>query len=90
MITIVIVNNCLQQETKEVGKEGIYTGIFRHGDFSDIISFEIKKDPAAWNVFFYQSRTECISDTGKQYSNKRPFDKFYVDKHRYPNDFKNE
>ncbi|MGB5437826.1 MAG: prolyl oligopeptidase family serine peptidase, partial [Maribacter sp.] len=36
----------------KVGKEGVYSGIFRHGNFSDTISFEIKKDSTDWKVFF--------------------------------------
>ncbi|MDT7829571.1 hypothetical protein RQM65_12915 [Pricia sp. S334] len=52
LLTVMIVSSCLQQEAKEVGKEGTYSGIFNHGNLSDAISFEIKKDSTDWKVFF--------------------------------------
>ncbi|MGB5437041.1 MAG: CocE/NonD family hydrolase, partial [Maribacter sp.] len=52
LITVMFASSCLQQETKKVGKEGTYSGIFNHGNFSDAISFEIKKDSTEWKVFF--------------------------------------
>ena len=52
LMTLIFANSCVQKEKKEVGKEGIYNGIFSHGNFSDAISFEIKIDSTDWKVFF--------------------------------------
>ncbi len=52
LMILILVSSCMQQETKEMGKEGTFSGVFRHGNFSDGISFDIKKDSTDWKVFF--------------------------------------
>ena len=39
-------------EIKEVEKSGHFSGIFKHGNFSDKILFEIEQDSLNFNVFF--------------------------------------
>ena len=34
LMSLTFVSSCLQHDTNEVGKEGIYSGMFSHGNFS--------------------------------------------------------
>ena len=52
LMSLTFVSSCLQHDTNEVVKEGIYSGMFSHGNFSDDISFEIIKDSTGFKVFF--------------------------------------
>ncbi len=66
-MTFMFATSCLQQEMKEFDKEGIYSGIFSHGNFSDTISFEIKKDSTDWKVFFTSLEQNAFQITCKKY-----------------------
>ena len=82
-------SSCLQQETKEVGKEGVYSGIFSYGDFSDAISFEIKKDSIEWKVFFTSLEQNAFKIPAKNVIVQGDSINFILQSDRYTYSFKN-
>ena len=89
-IMVMIVSSCAQQQAKEVGKEGIYSGIFSHGNFSDIISFEIKKDSSDWNVFFTSLEQNAFQIPAKNVIVDADSINFILQSDRYTYSFKNK
>ncbi len=89
LMTWMFVSGCLQQETKEVGEEGIYNGVFNHGNFSDAISFEIKRDSTNWNVFFSSLAQNAFQIPVKNVIAQGDSINFMLQSDRYTYNFKN-
>lgn len=89
LMVAVFTSSCLQQESKEVVKEGIYGGIFNHGNFSDAISFEIKKDSTNWNVFFTSLEQNAFQIPAKNVIVQGDSINFMLQSDRYTYNFKN-
>lgn len=89
LMVAVFTSSCLQQESKEVVKEGIYGGIFNHGNFSDAISFEIKKDSTNWNVFFTSLEQNAFQIPVKNVIVQGDSINFMLQSDRYTYNFKN-
>lgn len=51
MLFMIVLTSC-SQHGEEVSREGIYQGVFTHGNFSDNISFKIQKDSSNYETFF--------------------------------------
>lgn len=51
ILATILLTSCSHCQN-EISKEGIYKGVFTHGNFTDNISFKIKKDSTDWKVFF--------------------------------------
>ncbi|MGB5553451.1 MAG: prolyl oligopeptidase family serine peptidase, partial [Flavobacteriaceae bacterium] len=89
-ITVMIVSSCLQQKAKEAGKEGTFSGIFSHGNFSDGISFEIKKDSTDWKVFFTSLEQNAFQIPVRNVQVSGDSIHFMLQSDRYAYNFKNK
>lgn len=90
VIALTLVSSCSQPQKKEVGKEGIYSGIFSHGNFSDAISFEIKKDSTDWKVFFTSLEQNAFEIPTSNVQVSGDSINFSLQSDRYTYDFKNK
>ncbi len=90
LITVMIVSTCLPQEIKKVVKEGIYSGIFSYGNFSDKISFEIKKDSTNWKVLFTSLEQNAYQIPLRNVQISSDSINFMLQSDRYIYDFKNK
>ncbi len=90
LMTLMFASSCLQKETKDVGKEGIYSGIFNHGNFSDAISFEIKKDSTEWKVFFTSLEQNAFQIPSRNVQISGDSIHFMLQSDRYTYNFKNK
>ncbi|WP_273568560.1 hypothetical protein [Maribacter halichondriae] len=89
-IMVMIVNSCAQQQAKEIGKEGIYSGIFSHGNFSGAISFEIVKDSTDWKVFFTSLEQNAFQIPARNVQISGDSIHFMLQSDRYTYNFKNK
>ncbi|MCJ7466476.1 MAG: hypothetical protein MUO53_07265 [Maribacter sp.] len=90
LMTLMFASSCLQQETKEVGKEGIFSGIFSHGNFSDAISFQVKKDSTEWKVFFTSLEQNAFQIPARNIIVHADSINFILQSDRYTYSFKNQ
>jgi dipeptidyl aminopeptidase/acylaminoacyl peptidase/uncharacterized protein YceK len=90
LMTLLLVSGCSKQEKKNVGKEGIYTGIFSHGNFSDAISFEIKKDSTNWKVLFTSLEQNAFQIPARNVKANGDSIHFVLQSDRYTYNFKNK
>ena len=89
-MTLLFATSCLQQEMKEFDKEGIYSGVFSHGNFSDAISFEIQKDSTDWKVFFTSLEQNAFQIPARNIVVEGDSIHFMLQSDRYTYSFKNK
>ncbi len=90
LMTLMFASSCIQQENKEVKNDGIYSGIFNHGNFSDAISFEIKKDSTDWKVFFTSLEQNAFQIPARNVEISGDSIYFMLQSDRYTYNFKNK
>lgn len=90
LITVILISSCFQQKAKEVGKEGTYSGIFSHGNFSDAIAIEIKKDSTDFKVFFTSLEQNAFKIPAKNVKTNGDSICFLLQSDRYAYNFKNK
>jgi predicted esterase len=79
-----------KSKEKEADKPGIFSGVFTHGNFSDIISFEIQKDSADWKVFFTSLEQNAVRIPAQQVKINEDSINFVLQSDRYTYSFKNK
>tara|TARA_R110002167_G_scaffold29977_13_gene99536 strand:- start:746 stop:2056 length:1311 start_codon:yes stop_codon:yes gene_type:complete len=89
MVTLVFFG-CSTSHKKEGGHEGTYSGIFKYGNFSDDISFEIKKDSTLWQVFFTSVEQNAFEIPLKDVEVNGDSINFLLQSDRYTYRFKNK
>ncbi len=67
--------SCISHE-KSGELEGLFTGKFTYGDFTDNISFEIQNDSANRQVFFSSLEQNAIKIPLEKYSSSGRLNKF--------------
>ncbi len=90
LVTVMFAFSCVAQETKKVGKEGTYSGNFKHGNFSDTISFEIKKDSSDWKVSFTSLEQNAFQIPLRNVQANSDSIHFMLQSDRYTYNFKNK
>lgn len=83
-----LLTSCTQSKN-EVKKEGIYYGVFTHGNFSDEISFEIKKDSTDFAVFFTSLEQNAFQIPVRDIIIKGDSINFKLQSDKYTYDFSN-
>jgi len=87
LVTILI--TFYSQGQKEVGQVGIFKGVFTHGNFTDTISFEIKKDSTEWQVFFSSLEQNAFQIPARNITVKGDSINFILQSDKYTYDFAN-
>ena len=77
------------QAQKKLNKEGIFKGVFTHGNFTDTISFEIKKDSTDWQVFFSSLEQNAFQIPARNVSVKGDSINFILQSDKYIYGFTN-
>ncbi len=88
ILATILLTSCSQSKNK-VGKEGIYYGAFTHGNFTDTISFEIKKDSTDFKVFFTSLEQNAFQIPAKELVIKGDSINFKLQSDTYTYDFSN-
>ena len=83
-----LLTSCSQSKN-EVRKEGIYNGVFTHGNFTDTISFEIKKDSTDFAVFFTSLEQNAFQIPVRDIIIKEDSINFKLQSDKYTYDFSN-
>jgi len=77
------------QPKNEAKKEGLYYGVFTHGNFTDTISFEIKKDSTDFKVFFTSLEQNAFQIPARDIVIKGDSINFKLQSDKYTYDFSN-
>jgi len=80
--------SCMTHE-KTAGLEGVFTGEFSYGNFTDNISFEIKNDSANWEVLFSSLEQNAINIPAKNVLVRGDSINFMLQSDKYTYDFIN-
>ena len=88
MLTMILLTSCSHDKDK-MNREGIYQGVFTHGNFTDSISFEIKNDSTAWHVFFTSLNQNAFDIPARDIVVNNDSLKFRLQSDAYSYDFTN-
>lgn len=77
------------QAQKEVSQMGTYKGVFTQGNFTDAISFEIKKDSTEWQVLFSSLEQNAFQIPARNVTVKGDSINFILQSDKYKYDFTN-
>ncbi len=83
------VAGCSPTLEKKVTKDGTYSGLFTHGNFSDSIIVEIQKDSTDWKVFFTSLEQNAVQIPARSVEVNRDSINFVLQSDRYTYSFKN-
>ena len=88
ILAAILLTSCSQRQD-EISREGIYQGVFTHGNFTDNISFEIKKDSTDWQVFFTSLEQNAFQIPARDVLVKNESINFRLQSDAYTYDFTN-